>query len=204
MFSMNNDKDRLRFILIGMLCTGFVCVVIALCMQLSRSAAVEEVAVDELLQQYWQEQTLHSVDSAGAAETPALTAAESVESYEAGHQQGGGGNDTIDAQNAKQQEISNDEVAAQAAATEAGSEEALKAADQTAAEAAIHDGKIDINRATAEQLQQLKGIGPSKAKAIVDDREQKGSFKSIADIKRVKGIGEKLYAGIQESIVANP
>lgn len=64
--------------------------------------------------------------------------------------------------------------------------------------------KININTATSEQLQQLKGIGPSKAKAIIEDREQKGLFKNIADIKRVKGIGEKLYAGIQESIVAKP
>ena len=64
--------------------------------------------------------------------------------------------------------------------------------------------KVDINTATSEQLQQLKGIGPAKAKAIIEDREQKGKYKNKADIKRVKGIGEKLYAGIEESIVAEP
>lgn len=62
--------------------------------------------------------------------------------------------------------------------------------------------KININTATADQLQTLKGIGPSKAQAIIADREQKGDFKSIDEIKRVKGIGEKLFAGIKESIVA--
>lgn len=62
--------------------------------------------------------------------------------------------------------------------------------------------KININTANADQLQTLKGIGPSKAQAIIADREQKGDFRSIDEIKRVKGIGEKLFAGIKESIVA--
>lgn len=65
-------------------------------------------------------------------------------------------------------------------------------------------GKLDINRATAEQLDALKGIGPSKAQAIVDDRERYGYFASVDDLLRVKGIGEKLLASLKESVVANP
>jgi len=183
MFSRHNDKDRLHFIFIGILCTGFVCVVIALCIQLSNSAQVEEIAVDELLQQYWQEHTLDRV-ALDNTETEAFMNAKA---------------DHLEQQAAK---VENEQVTAtnEVEIPEVSVEPSV----EQITEAATDDGKIDINRATAEQLQQLKGIGPSKAKAIVDDREQKGSFKSIADIKRVKGIGEKLYAGIQESIVANP
>lgn len=185
MFSKHNDKDRLHFIFIGILCTGFVCVVIALCIQLSKSAEVEEIAVDELLQQYWQEHALDRV-ALDNAETEAFMNAK-VDHLE---------------QHAALDEAMNEQVTAtnEVEIPEVSVEQSV----EPITEAATHDGKIDINRATAEQLQQLKGIGPSKAKAIVDDREQKGRFKSIADIKRVKGIGEKLYAGIQESIVANP
>lgn len=61
--------------------------------------------------------------------------------------------------------------------------------------------KININTASAEQLQQLKGIGPSKAAAIVAERDRGGPFKSIEDIKRVKGIGDKTYEAIKESLV---
>ncbi|MFF2090364.1 ComEA family DNA-binding protein [Paenibacillus sp. NPDC058174] len=65
-------------------------------------------------------------------------------------------------------------------------------------------GKLDINRATVEQLKGLKGIGPAKAQAIVNEREQRGFFSSADDLLRVKGIGPKLLAGLKDSIVARP
>lgn len=61
--------------------------------------------------------------------------------------------------------------------------------------------KVNINTATLEQLQQLKGIGPSKARAIIEEREKGGPFKTIEDIKRVKGIGDKTFQSIKESLV---
>jgi competence protein ComEA len=76
------------------------------------------------------------------------------------------------------------------------------AAAETAESAA--DGKLDINRATASELDELKGIGPAKAQAIIDDRNKNGKFDSIEDLQRVKGIGEKLLQGIKDSIVARP
>lgn len=65
------------------------------------------------------------------------------------------------------------------------------------------DGRLDLNKASAAELESLKGIGPSKAIAIVDDRELNGKFRSVEDLLRVKGIGEKVLAGIKESVVAN-
>ncbi|RIX54095.1 hypothetical protein D3P08_07545 [Paenibacillus nanensis] len=65
-------------------------------------------------------------------------------------------------------------------------------------------GRLDLNRATAAELDELKGIGPSKAKAIVEDRERNGYFASVDDLLRVKGIGEKLLAGIKDSVVTRP
>lgn len=65
-------------------------------------------------------------------------------------------------------------------------------------------GKIDINRASAEQLDGLKGIGPAKAQAIVADREKNGKFGSVDELLRVKGIGEKLLSSMKESVVALP
>ena len=50
---------------------------------------------------------------------------------------------------------------------------------------------VDLNSATAEELQALKGVGPAKAKAIIDDREKNGPFKSVDDLDRVKGFGMK-------------
>jgi competence protein ComEA len=50
---------------------------------------------------------------------------------------------------------------------------------------------VDLNSATAADLDAVKGIGPAKAKAIIDYREKNGPFKSVDDLKGVKGFGEK-------------
>lgn len=58
---------------------------------------------------------------------------------------------------------------------------------------------IDINTATAEQLEKaLKGIGPKKAAEIVKYREANGPFKSVEDLVKVPGVGEKTVAANKE------
>ena len=59
---------------------------------------------------------------------------------------------------------------------------------------------VNINTATIEQLKTLNGIGDSKAKSIIEYREQNGGFKSKEDIKNVTGIGEKMFERIKEQI----
>ncbi len=51
--------------------------------------------------------------------------------------------------------------------------------------------KININKAGVHTLQQLDGIGPSKAQAIVDYREHNGRFQALTDLTKVRGIGEQ-------------
>jgi competence protein ComEA len=65
-------------------------------------------------------------------------------------------------------------------------------------------GMININTASAEELDKLPGIGPSIAKAIVDYRTTHGLFKQIEAINDVKGIGDALYAKIKDQITVGP
>lgn len=60
--------------------------------------------------------------------------------------------------------------------------------------------KISLNSATVEQLDSLPGIGLSKAKDIINYREQNGPFEKIEDLKNVSGIGDALFAKIKDYI----
>ncbi len=64
--------------------------------------------------------------------------------------------------------------------------------------------KININTASAEELDKLPGIGPSIAKAIIDYRTKNGAFKKIEDINAVKGIGDALFEKIKDQITVGP
>lgn len=53
--------------------------------------------------------------------------------------------------------------------------------------------RVNVNTATAEELQRLPGVGEATAASIVDDRERNGPFSSAEDLMRVSGIGEKKF-----------
>lgn len=63
---------------------------------------------------------------------------------------------------------------------------------------------VNINTATAEELKALPGVGPSKAAAIVAYREQNGAFKSVDELRNVKGIGSGILAKLREEATVGP
>lgn len=59
--------------------------------------------------------------------------------------------------------------------------------------------RVNVNTASAGELARLPGIGPSKAQAIVDHRA-KEPFAKVEDLRKVKGIGDKLLESLREQI----
>ena len=57
---------------------------------------------------------------------------------------------------------------------------------------------VNINTAGADELKALPGIGPAKAEAIVAYRKQPGNFKSVEELKNVKGIGDGIYNRLKD------
>lgn len=60
---------------------------------------------------------------------------------------------------------------------------------------------VNVNAADEAVLAKLKGIGPMKAKALVAYRQQNGPFKSVDDLKKVKGINQKTLDRLKDQIV---
>lgn len=59
---------------------------------------------------------------------------------------------------------------------------------------------VNLNSASKEELEGVKGIGPAKAQAIVDHRSKNGPFKSVEDLGKVKGFGEKSVAKLKPEL----
>jgi competence protein ComEA len=62
---------------------------------------------------------------------------------------------------------------------------------------------INLNTATVEELVALPGIGPAKAQAILDYRKEHGAFKSVEELKDVKGIGAKRFEKLKGELTVS-
>lgn len=70
--------------------------------------------------------------------------------------------------------------------------------------AEVPKGQLDLNTATLEQLDELPGIGESKARAILEYRIKKGRFSQIDELTEVKGIGEKMLEKLRVFLYVTP
>lgn len=64
----------------------------------------------------------------------------------------------------------------------------------------VLEGKINLNLASANELQQLPGVGPALAARIVAFREEHGPFSTVEDLLQVSGIGPKTLAGFRDLV----
>lgn len=62
-------------------------------------------------------------------------------------------------------------------------------------------GPIDLNTATLADLEELPGIGPTLAAAIIAERDRRGGFGSVDDLRSVRGIGEARFADLRDLVV---
>jgi len=63
---------------------------------------------------------------------------------------------------------------------------------------------LNLNTATKDELVALSGIGPAKAQSIIDYRTQHGGFKSVDELKDVKGIGARRFEKLKPELTVGP
>lgn len=62
------------------------------------------------------------------------------------------------------------------------------------------EGPVSLNTATVEQLDTLPGVGPVLARHIVEHRTQRGGFRSVEELREVRGIGDRRFADLRPRV----
>ena len=145
------------------------------------------------------EQDLITVDVKGAVKSPGIYDLPVGSRINDAVQKAGGLTDNADSKSINlAQRISDEALVYVPTKEEATSQEAYSNASNTK-----ENKKVNLNKASLEELKQVKGLGAKRAQDIIDHRESNGNFKSVDDLKKVSGIGAKTIEKLKEYVTVD-
>lgn len=144
-------------------------------------------------------QDLITVDVKGAVKSPGIYDLPVGSRINDAVQKAGGLTDNADSKSINlAQRISDEALVYVPTKEEATSQEAHSNASNTK-----ENKKVNLNKASLEELKQVKGLGAKRAQDIIDHRESNGKFKSVDELKKVSGIGAKTIEKLKEYVTVD-
>ena len=145
------------------------------------------------------EQDLITVDVKGAVKSPGIYDLPVGSRINDAVQKAGGFTDNADSKSINlAQRISDEALVYVPTKEETTSQEAYSNASNTK-----ENKKVNLNKASLEELKQVKGLGAKRAQDIIDHRESNGKFKSVDELKKVSGIGAKTIEKLKEYVTVD-
>ena len=145
------------------------------------------------------EKDLITVDVKGAVKSPGIYDLPVGSRINDAVQKAGGLTDNADSKSINlAQRISDEALVYVPTKEEATNQEAHSNASNTK-----ENKKVNLNKASLEELKQVKGLGAKRAQDIIDHRESNGKFKSVDELKKVSGIGAKTIEKLKEYVTVD-
>ena len=160
------------------------------------SSTEKEVTKEEPL-----EQDLITVDVKGAVKSPGIYDLPVGSRVNDAVQKAGGLTEQADSKSINLAQKVSDEalVYVPTKGEEAASQQTASGTDSSTSKAK----KVNLNKASLEELKQVKGLGGKRAQDIIDHRETNGKFKSVDELKKVSGIGAKTIEKLKDYVTVD-
>ena len=162
----------------------------------SKDSSTEKEVKEELV-----EQDLITVDVKGAVKSPGIYDLPVGSRVNDAVQKAGGLTEQADSKSLNLAQKVNDEALVYVPTK--GEEAASQQAGSGAASSTSKEKKVNINKASLEELKQVKGLGGKRAQDIIDHRESNGKFKSVDELKKVSGIGAKTIEKLKDYVTVD-
>ena len=163
------------------------------------SSSEKEVKKEE--KEEYPEQDLITVDVKGAVKSPGIYDLPVGSRVHDAVQKAGGLTDEADSKSLNLAQKVSDEALVYVPTK--GEEAASQQAASGTSPSTSKEKKVNLNKASLEELKQVKGLGGKRAQDIIDHREANGKFKSVDELKKVSGIGAKTIEKLKDYVTVD-
>ena len=162
----------------------------------SKDSSTEKEVKEELV-----EQDMITVDVKGAVKSPGIYDLPVGSRVNDAVQKAGGLTEQADSKSLNLAQKVSDEALVYVPTK--GEEAASQQTASGTASSTSKEKKVNLNKASLEELKQVKGLGAKRAQDIIDHREANGKFKSVDELKKVSGIGAKTIEKLKDYVTVD-